>query len=71
MGKGWIWILVIVVLVALALIVFFVGNSGNIDVEEGSAVDPNIILVSDEEFIEVDSTDEILNEIEDSLEYFE
>jgi|TARA_B100001971_G_C18149625_1_gene515083 hypothetical protein len=67
------WIIVIIVLVLLVVGGFIMFSDNEVEIGEGSATisKTEIDDVSESEFDSVDSTDEILNEIDESLEFFE
>tara|TARA_Y100000310_G_C20615392_1_gene780362 strand:- start:1002 stop:1208 length:207 start_codon:yes stop_codon:yes gene_type:complete len=66
-NKAIIWI--IVILIVLALGYFLIGNSG--EVSEEVEVGVNLEDADDSAFENVETTDQILNEIDDSLNYLE
>lgn len=72
MRKGWIWIIVIIVLILLALSIVFIGNTKE-ETQKGAAIteDSRINQISESEFDVIDNTDDVLSEIDESLEFFE
>tara|TARA_B100000315_G_C14406802_1_gene509110 strand:- start:579 stop:800 length:222 start_codon:yes stop_codon:yes gene_type:complete len=62
---------IIIVLAILVVGYFLLGFSGDDSNYEGSEQESAIDEIKDEEFEDIETTDQILNEIDDSLNYFE
>ena len=62
---------IIVVLAILVIGYFLLGSSGDDSKYDDSEQESAIDEIKDEEFENIETTDQILNEIDDSLDYFE
>jgi len=70
-GLGWlVWLILIVVVMAIGIFFLAVGDESSDVVDDtGEEGEGESEVLSDSEFEDIESSDEILNEIDDSLDY--